>query len=321
MLIENLEADESGNPRIVIVVPVFNTQRVLAETLRSISSQTETRWQCVIVDDGSSDDSLRIAREFAALDSRFVALQQANSGPAAARNHGYRASDKRSQYVTFMDADDIWLPNALEKLCAALDGDSQAVAATALAEYLDEKGQLVLPGVRPREMSERFGWRDGQWRSLAPHEPTTFDSLLQSSNIFPPGVVLMRRSAYERTQGWDANLKGAEDWDLLLCVLRQGHAVFVNEVVLHYRRHESNLSSNPITVKSMAKTVTKTFRSPENSPEQRAIIRLAWKQMQRAGASYQWREARAAAAQRKPKCAALHFLRASALFVRQWRLP
>ena len=99
--------------RISIVIPVYNAERYLPATVQGVLSQTFTEWDLVIINDGSHDTSHQLALEYSNLDPRITAISQDNSGVAAARNIGYRNIHARSEYVIFLDHDDVWQPEAL----------------------------------------------------------------------------------------------------------------------------------------------------------------------------------------------------------------
>ena len=99
---------------ISIVIPVYNAARFLREALASLQAQTFTDWECICVDDGSTDESPAIIREMMASDPRIQLLEQANAGPSVARNRGVERS--QAPYIFFMDADDLLYPKALETL-------------------------------------------------------------------------------------------------------------------------------------------------------------------------------------------------------------
>jgi glycosyltransferase involved in cell wall biosynthesis len=108
------ELSQGGHPRISIIVPVYNAQAHIAECLSRIQVQTSQSWECVCVDDGSSDESAQIVESFAAKDDRFHLIRQSNAGPGVARNVGLEAA--RGDYFTFVDADDCVHPEMLERL-------------------------------------------------------------------------------------------------------------------------------------------------------------------------------------------------------------
>lgn len=122
------DAEAPGaTPAISIVMPCYNGARLLARSVASVQAQTRTDWELVIVDDGSRDDSWALMQTLAADDARIVPMQQTNAGAAAARNTGL--SHARGRLVAFLDSDDTWTPDFLERMSAALAGrEDDAIA-------------------------------------------------------------------------------------------------------------------------------------------------------------------------------------------------
>ncbi|MEV0118996.1 CDP-glycerol glycerophosphotransferase family protein [Streptomyces sp. NPDC050844] len=108
-------------PRLSVVVPIYNVEEFLEECLESIAGQTMADLEAVLVDDGSTDGSPRIAREFAAEDPRFVYVRQPNAGLSAARNTGVRHANPTAEYLAFVDSDDIVPHDAYARMTASLD--------------------------------------------------------------------------------------------------------------------------------------------------------------------------------------------------------
>lgn len=263
-----------------MIVPAHNSARFLAATLDSVLGQSETRWECVVVDDGSTDATYDIARRYQDRDSRFHVHRTANRGAAAARNTGFRRSCPSSRYVTFMDSDDLWLPHALGTLLRRLEADPAAVGSHGLAELVDESGTVTDPGSYPAAGRHRLGLQGRRLVRWPLDRPTEFTVLINGNVLFPPGLVLARRSAYEAAGPFDETLSGPEDWDMLIRLSRFGHLSFVDDVVLHYRRHDSNLGAG-VTVPRQAWLVRcLNFHAPENTPEQRRTARRGWRAYQ-----------------------------------------
>lgn len=98
---------------VSIITPTYNSAKYIAETIQSVQQQTYNNWEMIIVDDGSSDNTLSIVEEFASMDIRIKSHQmKINSGPAKARNLGI--AQAKGQYMTFLDADDIWFNDFIE---------------------------------------------------------------------------------------------------------------------------------------------------------------------------------------------------------------
>lgn len=113
-------------PKISIIVPVYNVEKYLSCCLDSIKAQTFTDWECILVDDGSSDNSGKICDEYANNDNRFVVIHQKNAGASAARNKGLDIA--KGEYILFVDSDD-WIENTLiEKLYLCIKSNSGDVS-------------------------------------------------------------------------------------------------------------------------------------------------------------------------------------------------
>ena len=106
-------------PAVSVVVPIHNNEEYLRETLESIRTQTMTDFEVICVDDGSTDGSAEIAREFAQKDARFHYYYQTNQGAGPARNTGM--DHARGRYLAFLDGDDLFLAQFLERLVGAAE--------------------------------------------------------------------------------------------------------------------------------------------------------------------------------------------------------
>ncbi|MCW3099423.1 MAG: glycosyl transferase family 2 [Chthonomonadaceae bacterium] len=272
---------DKGLPSVSIVIPSYNVGRFLDTTLESIVNQTFTDWECIIVDDGSKDDSVEIARRWAARDPRFKAVTQTNAGPSRARNHGYGLISPSSRYVTFMDADDVWTPDALETLHTDLEQHPAAVGTHGLADMIDEQGKPHYPGSFILFGRERIGYRDGKIVPWPADAPTTFETLIHIGRVYPPGVLLTRREVYDCIGAWDSELAATQDWDMVVRVSRHGPIRFMSQVVLYYRKYPGSVSTDSNrTIRETRLQHYKIFFSPDNTPEQRAIVRNGWKAWQ-----------------------------------------
>ena len=270
----------TNSPLISIVIPCYNGARFLASTLDSVLAQSESDWECVIVDDGSTDSSVDLAAQYARRDPRFRVLSQANSGPSAARNLGFRDTSLSSSFVTFMDADDIWLSDALETLRAALERCPEALGAHGLGEFIDEAGVPLQPGVWAGTGRQRYGYDGRRLSLLDPSMPTDFSVLINGNTLFPPGLLLTRRWGYEKAGPWDETFRGPEDWDMLIRLSRHGYLQFIDRVILYYRMHGSNGGAAAGIADAAWRVRCKAFHSPENTPEQQRIAIGGWRAYQ-----------------------------------------
>ncbi len=146
-------------PEIAVIIPTYNRAQMLARALRSVLAQTESDWECVIIDDGSTDDTSAVVESFA--EPRFRLLAQANQGPAAARNKGIRAAQAR--LITFLDSDDQMLPEKLALHRAAFHADDQLGLVASGWKEIDAQGNLIrerLPWLT-HPMLDLAGWLTG----------------------------------------------------------------------------------------------------------------------------------------------------------------
>ena len=208
----------NNQPLVSVIVPCYKQAEFLPETLDSVLAQTYSNWECIIVNDGSPDDTDAVAQKYLEKSNRFKYIKQQNSGPAAARNAGIKSSS--GKYILPLDADDLIGAEYLFKAVAALEKDSGL--------------KLVYCRVK------FFGERSGEW-SLPEYSPS---GLLAGNMIF--NTALFRRSDFDLAGGYDESFRdGHEDWDLWLSLLLpDGKVLQLPEVLFYYRiRHVSRQNS------------------------------------------------------------------------------
>jgi glycosyltransferase involved in cell wall biosynthesis len=278
-------------PRVAVIVPAFRAEMFLGATLASVRSQTFGLWECVIVDDGSPDRSGAIAEQYVRADQRFRMVRKANGGVATARNLGLAEVSACVELVTFMDADDVYLPQALERLVGVLDSRADVVACHGLGDFIDESGHPVRTGEFAAIGRNRITCTGGRISPVPLECDSTFANVVTASSMFPPGLLLTRRRVLDEVGGFDVDQVGAEDWDIYIRIARRGPIAFVDEVLLGYRRHSSNQGARSIVPEMCRRVFHKAFYSAENTPEQHKIIREAWRATQRSLIGLRCREA------------------------------
>jgi O-antigen biosynthesis protein len=187
--------------KVSVIVPCYDAEPYLAETLRSVLEQTRPADELVVVDDGSTDRSLEIAREF---EPRVRVVAKENEGAPATRNRG--AALAGGDALMFLDADDVLGPDALEALAGALERSPGAIA--------------VCPWYRLELV-------DGRWVEGPPscHPRRPGHDYLESwlcRWYHPPCSVLWSREAYERSGGWDPLARVNNDGDIMMRALIRG---------------------------------------------------------------------------------------------------
>jgi glycosyltransferase involved in cell wall biosynthesis len=210
------------DPLISVVIPAYNAASYLAETLESVLAQTFRDYEIILVDDGSSDETFEIAARFSAVRRMW----QANKGAAAARNAGIVAA--RGRYVAFLDADDLWLPEKLEKQAAWLTRNPGAdwIYCDALVFDSETRRTICRVGQRIR-LHEGEVLRPLLLRSFIP-SPTP---VVRRSVLFDAGLF---DEARERRFG--------EDWSLWLRLAGRHPVGLIDEPLAMIRAHGESAS-------------------------------------------------------------------------------
>jgi hypothetical protein len=218
-------------PRVSVIVPLFNKAAYVSRALASISSQTFTDFEIIVVDDGSTDGSSEIVARHR--DSRVRLVSQQNSGPGAARNRGIEQS--RGQLLAFLDADDEWLPHYLEASLAAMDS-SGARPATHTCAYFDEPS-----GVDSSALWRSRGFASGVCMVDANTRPET---LLHRVAFMSPCTTIARAEVIRGLGGfYERTCRYAEDANLWLRVLLNHPVSFSLEPGVRVHRDASHLSA------------------------------------------------------------------------------
>jgi GT2 family glycosyltransferase len=240
---------------VTVITPVFNGADHLGENLSSVHNQTFVDFEHIVVDDGSIDGSGDLVREHAIADPRTILITQTNQGLSAARNTGLRHARPSSEFVLFIDHDDVLRPDALRVLVEALRMAPSALAAHGAVAAIDQCGKpvrLVRDEASVRKTvtrPERFWTSRRSARVLDVTEPSGFSALAYVLFIYTPGQVLLRKKALEALGGFDPLLRMAQDYDLWLRVSARAPLVWVPDVVLDYRQTANSMSADQATTR------------------------------------------------------------------------
>ena len=172
------------NPLISIIIPVYKVEKYLSQCLDSVLAQTFTDWECILVDDGSPDESGKICDEYALQDSRFRVIHQKNGGVSAARNTGLDKA--RGEWITFVDSDDWIEPEMLTALSSVKNLSSTELIICSLNDTLGT-GTFILPS----DIEEK-DWRNTLCSYLQSACAKAFRlEIINTNNLrFPIGIKL-----------------------------------------------------------------------------------------------------------------------------------
>jgi len=207
------------NNLVSLIVPCYNQSQFLPETLQCVLDQTYQNWECIVVNDGSPDNTEEVALSWVKRDSRFRYLLKQNGGVSEARNWGIKQSS--GKYILPLDADDVIEKTYLEKSVQVLDQNETIGIVYCRAAY--------------------FGDKKGSWE-IPEH---SLKRSLFFNTIFC--TALFRRSDFDKTEGYKTNMiHGYEDWDFWLYLIEQGVSVYKIPEKLFFYRIKANSRNNSI---------------------------------------------------------------------------
>ena len=206
--------------RVTVVIPCFDQARYLPAAVASVRAQTCGPVACVVVDDGSTDDTAAVASQLGT-----TVLRQANAGVSAARNAGLAAA--RSDLVVFLDADDMLLPDAVAVEVDAFDRHPGAAAVVGRCQAVDAEGRLLPARHHDVDASQLYR----EW--------------LARNFVWTPGAALFDRRALQAIGGFPRDLGPAADYAVYLRLARTDRVVFVPRELVRYRQHDASMSRDP----------------------------------------------------------------------------
>ncbi|MFQ5964188.1 MAG: glycosyltransferase family 2 protein [Candidatus Scalinduaceae bacterium] len=212
-------------PRVSVIIPAYNVERYIGETLDSVLVQTYSDFEVIVVDDGSNDRTAFIIKKYQKKNPEKVRLiQKENAGPARARNVGIKAST--GEYIAFVDADDLWLPEKLEKQVSYFEKQPPQVGMVYTnAKKFDQQGIWTLPKRYRKKRVEGWIYKD-----------------LLRENMIPNQSVMVRKRCFEKVGLFEESLDIIEDHDMWLRVAMKYEIAFLNEVLSLYREHSQGRS-------------------------------------------------------------------------------
>lgn len=138
---------------VSVITPCYNGSRFIKETIESVINQTYQNWEMIIIDDGSKDNSADIIKGYMANEPRIKLIQQKNSGSSAARNNGIRNAE--GQYIALLDADDLWIPQFLEKQIAFMKEKSAICVCCSYARIDESSKEIHRPTIAKRVITRK----------------------------------------------------------------------------------------------------------------------------------------------------------------------
>jgi len=209
-------------PKISVVIPAYNAAKTIKETIQSVLNQTFTDFELIIINDGSQDATLEIVESIP--DPRIRLFCYPNAGPTVSRNRGIFQAV--GDYISFIDADDLWTPDKLESQFNALQANPQAAVAYSWTNSIDERGKLL---------------RRGFYVEL---NGDVYKTLLVINFLENGSNPLIRRTALVEMGGFEESLTHGEDWDMWLRLASSYDFVAVSSPQVLYRISPGSASSD-----------------------------------------------------------------------------
>jgi glycosyltransferase involved in cell wall biosynthesis len=213
-----------NRPKISVIMPTYNRARYIAEAIRSVQSQTLQEWELIVIDDGSTDDTESIIRDFMEKDGRISYFKnEKNLGIANTRNRGVALA--KADYVAMLDSDDKWIsPDKLARQLDAFEQNKKLGVVGTNACFVDENDVMI-------GKNTNFPADDaGIWRTLL------------YRNILMQSGLLIKKSAIEKAGGYDPTFVICDDHDLWLKIGKDWQFAILPSVDLSYRIHKSGIT-------------------------------------------------------------------------------
>jgi glycosyltransferase involved in cell wall biosynthesis len=224
------------NPLVSIIIATYNREKLILRSIESAIKQSFKDFEILIIDDGSTDNTYHLIKEICRRDKRLKYIYQENKGWPSAYNNGILNSN--GKYIAFLDSDDEWLPEKLEKQVAFLENDKNFDGVTCYGNIiLDDKEKIKLGVLK------QLDDYNNQLKNLI-------------NGDFPPipSSLLLKKEIFEKVGYYDEFLKLSADSDMMIRILKAGFKIgVIKEVLFNYYIHKQNLTG--ITAEAKIKSI------------------------------------------------------------------
>jgi len=241
----------SHRKMVSVIIPTFNNGKYIIQALESVLSQTYREYEIIIIDDGSTDGTPKLLEQFK---DRIRYCYQENQGLAIARNRGLEES--RGEFSTFLDADDVWLPDNLKMKADVLQKHPEIGGVFSDFSVFDERGIIHPLGTKPvfpffkrtgKDFHDIFSHQEtidgGSDREIKLYIGHIFSELFWGNFILPSSMVFRRDCALE-TGYFVPQMRTQQDYEYWLRFSKNYSLGYVDEVLVRYRRHSDQLTNH-----------------------------------------------------------------------------
>lgn len=233
-------------PLISVVIPVYNGEKTIKETIESVLKQTFCDWELIVINDGSRDRTLEIIQSIS--EPRLKVFTYPNAGLSASRNRGISLA--RGEYISFLDADDLWTTDKLEAQLQALQNNPKAAVAYSWSSCIDESGNTFRPGGNLTYTGDVYLY------------------LLLINFVENGSNVLIRTQALKEVGNFDETLTSCEDWDMWLRLAAKYEFVAVEKPQILYRISANSMSANLLRMEAESMQVINRKRDRDREDYQ-----------------------------------------------------
>ena len=242
-------------PKISIVIPAYNSESTITETIESVQKQTFSDFEVIIIDDGSTDKTVEIINKID--DERIKVISYENGGVSTARNRGI--SHTNGEFIAFIDADDLWTIDKLELQIAALEKYPEAGVAYSWTYFMYEQGKVIKPG------------------HPVYFKGDVYSNLLVENFLAHGSNPLVRREVIDCVGGYDSNFPHCADWDFYLRLASYCHFALVPKHQIYYRQSSGSMTSKIDGIeKQLLMMFEKTFKAASPQYQYLRNRSLAW---------------------------------------------
>jgi len=230
-------------PKVSVIIPTYNRSNYLYSAIKSVLNQTFEDFEIIVVDDASTDNTRKVVDKFE--DERIYYLRHnKNRGGSASRNTGIKHS--RGKFIAFLDDDDLWVQNKLEKQLDSVNKNLEIGAVYTGAWTINDGGKITsvkIPSLRGN----------------------IFPDILKKNYVGSCSMVLVRKECFDKIGLFDENLPAGQDWDMWIRLAKHYRFDCVRECLVLYRVHEKRISTNPYAKMQAAKLICKKFSKELNT--------------------------------------------------------
>jgi len=242
----------NNSPLVSAVIPVYNGERFLAETIESVLAQTYKNIECIVVNDGSTDGTAEICRSYG---DRIRYFEKPNGGVSSARNLGI--ANANGELIAFLDADDLWKAEKIEQQVALFEQDSNVGLLYSSVRIIDEKGAVI-------SLAKVDFAKDPLARIL-----------LLESPVYLTMTGLVPRTVLDRVGSFDERLSTSADADLACRIALRYPLKHIEEPLADYRKHNGQMHLNLTALEHDATMLFNKVFFRQDLPEKTAGIRSA----------------------------------------------